>query len=634
MLRLAASRITLDSKDLALHLRRHEKRLEDGKQAKDGLLIPNAQTQHFSPRLEDVPNELWASSRTRRRRRSPPEVPIYTDEPVPRDSQAFWDRIVADAGSSARIHQEPLARLPQVTVPSAASLQNNGSVRLSIRGENEDEDEQNQGVHPTQEVLISPRSPVSESSSTPSTETLSHRSQFSLPSLDGEENRLQMRPRQRSSEQTELYSSAKEENGSDVTLENRQSRSPVEDSIDPQSPWANQMDLDGPSDVAPSLQHHRSTSSLQDPEPGSVGMPFGAQARKAELAASRNTASMTEGPLPYTESRDFSLSSQTRYTDPPPVQHIRIRSGTLPRSQLYISEAAASSSPDKHRPSPAGPKDAGPADESYLLPVPRRREREKRRGQSSFHITSDASATPSTPPGSTYRHPSSSPYLRSSLSRSSHSSSTYPNGMSPHSRHSSSIELPYPPPNPLRRPYEPFRLPFRAVSRTSSTNAPFPPNYTPADENGRYPSSPYLPSTPPRSLSTTSIATAPTRISIYNDDHSPTAQPQTPVGLPRHGIPPMPLQNPFFTAPARAGSRIRQGAAGWLHSAFATPSRAERGREVEGWTGRRGQENASVEIEAQRRERRERVEEEVEEGSMGTGRTRSGRAWRMSDWEQ
>ncbi|KAL9017698.1 MAG: hypothetical protein Q9185_004973 [Variospora sp. 1 TL-2023] len=575
MLRLAASRITLDSKDLALHLRRHEKRLEDGKQAKDGLLVPNAQTQHFSPRLDDVSNELWGSSRTRRRRRSPPEVPIYTDEPVPRDSQAFWDRIVADAGSSARIHQEPLARLPQVTVPSATSLENNGSVRLSIRGENEDEDEQNQGVHPTQEVLISPRSPVSDSSSTPSTETLSHRSQFSLPSLDGEENRLQLRPRECSFEQTELYSSAKEDNDSDITLENRQSRSPVGDSIDPQSLWANQMDLDGPSDVAPRLQHHRSTSSLQDPEPASVGMPFGAQARKAELAASRNTASMTEGPLPYTESRDFGLSSQTRYTDPPPAQHIRIRSGTLPRSQLYISEAAASSPPEKHRPSPAGPKDAGPADESYLLPVPRRREREKRR------------------------------------------------------------ELPYPPPNPLRRPYEPFRLPFRAVSRTSSTNAPFPPNYTPADENGRYPGSPYLPSTPPRSLSTTSIATAPTRISIYNDDHSPTAQPQTPVGLPRHGIPPMPLQNPFFTAPARAGSRIRQGAAGWLHSAFATPSRAERGREVEGWTGRRGQENASVEIEAQRRERRERVEEEEEEErSMGTGRTRSGRAWRMSDWEQ
>lgn len=615
MLRLAASRITLDSKDLALHLRRHEKRLEDGKQAKDGLLIPNAQRQHFSPRLEDVPNESWGSSRTRRRRRSPPEIPIYTDEPVPRDSQAFWDRIVADAGSSARIHQEPLARLPQVIVPSAASLENNGSVRLSIRGENENEDEQNQSVHPTQEVLISPRSPVSESSFTPSTETLSDRSQLSL-------------------EQTELYLSAKEDSDSDVTLENRQSRSPVGDSIDPQSPWANQMDLDGPSDVGPSLQHHRSTSSLQDPEPGSVGMPFGAQARRAELAASRNTASMTEGPLPYTEPRTFNLSSQTRYTDPAPAQHIRTRSGTLPRSQLYISEAAASSSPDKHHLSPAGPKEVGPADESYLLPVPRRREREKRRGQSSFHITSDASATPSTPPGSTYRHPSSSPYLRSSLSRSSHSSSTYPNGLSPHSRHSSSIELPYPPPNPLRRPYEPFRLPFRAVSRTSSTNAPFPPNYTPADENGRYPGSPYLPSTPPRSLSTTSIATTPTRISIYNDDHSPTAQPQTPVGLPRHGIPPMPLQNPFFTAPARAGSRIRQGAAGWLHSAFATPSRAERGREAEGWMGRRGQENASVEMEAQRRERRERVVEEEEEGSMGTGRTRSGRAWRMSDWEQ
>ncbi|KAI4286319.1 MAG: hypothetical protein L6R35_004429 [Caloplaca aegaea] len=449
MLRLAASRITLDSKDLALHLRRHEKRLEDGKQAKDGLLIPNAQRQHFSPRLEDVPNESWGSSRTRRRRRSPPEIPIYTDEPVPRDSQAFWDRIVADAGSSARIHQEPLARLPQVIVPSAASLENNGSVRLSIRGENENEDEQNQSVHPTQEVLISPRSPVSESSFTPSTETLSDRSQLSL-------------------EQTELYLSAKEDSDSDVTLENRQSRSPVGDSIDPQSPWANQMDLDGPSDVGPSLQHHRSTSSLQDPEPGSVGMPFGAQARRAELAASRNTASMTEGPLPYTEPRTFNLSSQTSYTSQKQPPQVRLT------SIIYLQ-----------------------------------------------------------------------------LDRKKWDRLTK-------------------------------AICYRCLEGVNEKNA----------------------------------------------------VPQTPVGLPRHGIPPMPLQNPFFTAPARAGSRIRQGAAGWLHSAFATPSRAERGREAEGWMGRRGQENASVEMEAQRRERRERVVEEEEEGSMGTGRTRSGRAWRMSDWEQ
>ncbi|KAL9014160.1 MAG: hypothetical protein Q9173_001174 [Seirophora scorigena] len=621
MLRLAATRITLDHKDTALHVRRHEKRMEDCRQA-----TSNPQSHPSSPRFHDIPNEFWPPS-SRTRRPSPQESPIYSDEPVPRDSQAFWDRIIADAGSSATVHHQSLARSPQVIVPSAASLENNGSVRLSIRGENEDEDEQNQSNHSIQEPLVSPRSPVSESSSTPSPEVQSSGSQSSLPSLDRQENRLRTQPRQRSLEQTEPYSSAKEDTDSDVTLVNRLSRSPVRESFDRDSPWASQMDLDGPSDAAPSLQHHRSASSLQDPEPGSVGMPFRAQARRAELAASRSAASRTNEPLSGTELRNSS-SGQTRYADPQPAQHIRTRSGGLQRSRLYISEAAASSSPDKRQLSPPRSDDAGPADEGYLLPVPRRRERHKHRSQSYSHIASDASATPCSPQGSIHHHPTSSPYHRSNVSHSNHSSSSYPYGMSPHSRHDSSVELPYTSPNPLRRTFEPHAPPFRVASRTPSTNAPFPPDYAPADENGRYSGSPYLPSTPSRSLSSPNIAATPSRISIYNDNQSPSAQPQTPIGLPRHGIPPMPMQNPFFTAPVRAGARIRQGAAGWLHSAFATPSRAERRREVGGWARRHEQENVGVDVEAQRRERIE------EEERLRTGHTRSGRAWRMSDWER
>ncbi|KAL8762591.1 MAG: hypothetical protein Q9184_001445 [Pyrenodesmia sp. 2 TL-2023] len=624
--------------------------------------------------------------------RSSEESPIFSDEPVPRDSQAFWDRIVADAGTSARLHQQPLARSPQVIVPSNTFLENNGSIRLSVRGEDEHEHEQAQrldlGSPP--EMLTSPRSPVSDVSET-STEVEPHMTSLLLLSLDRVENDSHTRQsRQSSSEPSD--SSAKTGVGSHATLGNHPFKSLVSRGVSPQGPWPSQMDVDGPSDTAPSLQHYRSTSSLHDPDPASVGMPFGAQARKAELAASRN-ASMADS----TARMEFRVLTpgalQAEYTRAQPTQHNRTRSGGFQRSRLYISEAAASSSPDKRPRSPAESRDE--PDKLNLLSLPpRRRKRYKQRSETYSYVASEASeattaqiesshsalatnnpfevsrdgnlqsepcnaggnlgaygdytlSLPTRPirdhtnssfssPGNSQQHqPFSSPYSGSNLAHSRHSSSTYLHGRSPHSHNASSIELPYITntsthisPNPLRRPFEPLPRVFSVGPRTPSASAAsaFAPNTPAADENGRHPGSPYILSTPPRSVSATSIQQTPTRLSIYNDSLPPNMQPQTPLGLPRNGLP---LQNPFFTAPARGGSRITSRAAGWLHSAFATPSRVERGEEIVSWERNNEQENVGVDVEAARLERRrERMEEQ-----RSMRRSGSGRGWRMSDWE-
>ncbi|KAL8925565.1 MAG: hypothetical protein Q9208_003456 [Pyrenodesmia sp. 3 TL-2023] len=689
MLRLASTRITLDSSDLQWHICRHEKRLaklEEEKPVTDVLTEPSGQPQSPGPRHEHP---------SRTRQRSPDEIPIFSDEPVPRDSQAFWDRIVADAGTSARLHQRPLARSPQVIVPSNTFLENNGSIRLSVRGEDEDEDEQPQrhDLGSPQELLTSPRSPVSDASET-STEIESRLTPLELPSVDRDQNHSQP-PQSRQSSLERFDSSAKTEVESDATLDNHPFTSPVSRGVNPQALWPSQMDVDGPSDTAPSLQHHRSTSSLQDPDPGSVGMPFGAQARKAELAASRK-ASMADSAARVDSRVSMPGALQAGYTGDQPMQHNRTRSGGFQRSRLYISEAAASSSPDKRPRSPIESRDE--PDKLNLLSLPpRRRKRYKQRSETYSYVASEASEattariessqsalatnnpfevsrdgnlqpepfnaggdvgtygdyTLSSPPGliryytnssfsspgnSQHHQPLSSPYSGSNLSGSRHSSSTYPHGMSPYSRNASSIELPYVPnasthisPNPLRRPFEPLPRVFSVGPRTPSATAAsaFAPNTPTADENGRHPGSPYIPSTPPRSVSATSIQQTPTRLSIYNDSLPAYVQPQTPLGLPRNGLP---LQNPFFTAPARAGSRITSRAAGWLHSAFATPSRVERGEEIVSWERSNEQENVGVEVEAARLERRrERVERMEEERRMG--RSGSGRGWRMSDWE-
>ncbi|KAI4125875.1 MAG: hypothetical protein LQ338_004040 [Usnochroma carphineum] len=615
MLRLASTRLTLDSSDVSWHVRRHERRLaklKAGKPARVSTDRPIAKPQTPEPRHEHFADELPKRSKTRA---SPEHIPIYSDEPVPRDAQAFWDHILAEAASSGRVHQEPLARSPRVIVPSDTFLENHASVHLSIRGENGDEQDQARNNGPLQELLISPRSPVSDISE-PSTEIRSRLSPLSLPSLDGDENHHQSQSRQSSSEQLDAYSSTKQH----IETEHGPDSHPFMSRQESESQWINQMDGDGPSDAAPSLHHHRSPSSLQDPEPGSVGMPFGAQARRAELAASRNMSGSD------------------------PTQPRRTHSWGLQRSRLYISEVAASSSPDKHPKTPGQLNDQVPHNEAGLLSLPpRRRKGYKRRSETYSLVASEASTThaesmqaifasnnpfnptgdrnsPTEPvdlvssPGSVQHHqPTSSPYQRSSMSHPSHSSPTYPNGMSFHSRNSSSIELPYMPnasihetPNPLRRPFERLPIPFSASSRIQSTNAALPPNTPTADENDCYPSSPYIPRTPPRSISSTSMTATPTRISIYDDSLPAYFQPQTPIGLPRNGLPRMSLQNPFFTAPARAGTRSGRGVTGWLYSAFATPSRVERRREVGVWRGRDEQENVSVEVEAERMERRER----------------------------
>ncbi|KAI4200676.1 MAG: hypothetical protein LQ346_002338 [Caloplaca aetnensis] len=680
MLRLASTRITLDSSDVRWHVHRHEKRLARLEEEKPATDVPgesSSQPQSPRPRHEHP---------LRTRQRSPDEIPIYSDEPVPRDSQAFWDRIVADAGTPARLHQQSLARSPQLIVPSNSFLENNGSVRLSVRGENEDDEAQSHDLDSLQELSISPRSPVSDASET-LTEVESHLPARSLPSLDREEDRPQpLQSHQSSSEHSD--SSAKTEVGSDATLDSHPFRSPKNRGLNSQAPWFGQMDVDGPSDAAPSRQHHRSTSSLQDPEPGSFGMPFGAQARKAELAASRNAS------VAHSRISIPSASSQAQYTGDHSVQHSRTRSGGFQRSRLYISEAAASSSPDKRPRSPAASRDE--PDELNLLSLPpRRRNKYKQRSETYSYVASEASEaatariespqfalatdnpfevsrdrnlqaepsnaggnvrayddyTLSSPPGPIHYHSNSSfssprntqryqttssRYSGSNLSHSRHSSSTYPHDTSPYSRNASSMELPYianasthTSPNPLRRPFDPLPRLFSGGPRTPSATAAFAPNMPAADENGRQPSSPYIPSTPTRSLSATSVQQTPTRLSIYNDSLPAHVQPQTPVGLPRNGLP---LQNPFFTAPARAGSRITSRAAGWLHSAFATPSRVERGADIVNWERSNEQENVGVEVEAARLERRmERMERMEDERRMR--RSGSGRGWRMSDWE-
>ncbi|KAL9031101.1 MAG: hypothetical protein Q9196_000836 [Gyalolechia fulgens] len=685
MLRLASTSISLTSSDLDWHARRHEQRLETLKKGRLSSKVaegPDIQSQSPGPCRQDIAND--SSSLSRPGHGAADETPIYSDEPVPRNSQAFWDSILADAGTSTRVHQTSLARSPQVVVPSDSFLENNGSVKLSIRDTNEDDQLPAPSGNDPAELLLSPTSPDSDRESAAATEIHSRLSPLSLPSLDGDENYQQDQSHRSSIESLDLQSSIRQDASIDIEAP------PKERGPGSQHAWANQMDVDGPSDDAPSLRHFSSISSLQDPEPGSIGMPFGAQARKAELAASRNVSA----------ARSIAISSVSRaqsgmldqYVQDGYAQaHVRTRSGGLPRSRLYISEAAASSSQERSTPALVYEE---ALDQGDILYSPRRRCRKPYRRRSDtnsltaseestrrtriatalastnpfgsspygyshtlpsgsrsaltteeqYAIGSSPASTPrtahdffSSPRRILHQHPGSSPYYSPSLSQSHHSSAIYPTSMSPHSRDGSSFGLPYiadtntrdnpalPRPALGRPP-----IPISPATRIPSTNSSLP--FT--DENNHHPSGTYRPSTPPppSSISTASTFRTPTRIHVYNDNLPAYSQPQTPLGLPRHGIHRASLRNPFFTAPARPGGRFRRGAADWVESAFATPSRSSRRPASGRWAGYDGQENLSIEVEAERSARR-RDEEDRRELEERRHAWREGRVEWDSDWE-
>ncbi|KAL8907178.1 MAG: hypothetical protein Q9171_005969 [Xanthocarpia ochracea] len=657
MLRLAPTRVSLTAADLDWHVRRHEKRLakvKNGEPSQATAKLP------MSPIKSPKYRPLVDSDPMPNPRHGGVLVPIYSDEPVPQnseESQPFWGGILAEVGASARSYQVSLARSPQMIISSDAFHENNGSGSLAVQGQDENDWSQEGALD---EPQISPRSPDiiplspdsnPESLTSTSTQIQSQRTAVSLPARYPDED----------SGGLQLSGSSDEELDPDFVARNitpiQSARSMEERGINSHDSRINQMDVDGSSDAGPNLHHCRSTSSLRDPEPGLVGMPFGAQARKAELAASRSAYANSSSIHSSGPTSDFSSPNralQDEYSPQHSSQHLRTRSGGLPRSRLYISEVVASSSPEKRQRSTIGSDHPVPSDEISSVPA-RVRKRYKRQESSSF-VASEASNDPASPTQSAYATenpfggpPRSSPpepmphdldYLpsspRSIQTRNHDSPSVYLNSMSARSHNNSSYSdltsydyslLP-------RQPFHPLPTPTIPTAHTSFNDVPLPFNPAPVDENVSYIRHPYAPSTPPSRSS--SITLHPTHISIYNDSLPSYSQPQTPIGLPRNGLPRMSLHNPYHTAPARPGGGPgpRRGPMVWNSDVFTTPTRAERRRGV-GFIGdgrplgrNDDQENVSVEVEAERREMRE-------QGRRGGPHWTGGslRGWRISEWE-
>lgn len=323
----------------------------------------------------------------------------------------------------------------------------------------------------------------------------------------------------------------------------------------------------------------------------------------------------------------------------------------LPRSSLYISQAAMSSSPHKGPDTTTGYSET-PASEGLLAFPPRRRKRYKPRSESYPFVSSedlDMSALPQLDgtstlqtaqadlPSLTVSYPSThdmvptpplgTPFWGNhSFSASpavtlDHEGSTDGGGSrgqaqtsyewsSPHDPYQDPVEIRsyrsfssmgshHTRTGPLhrqigtidpsisRRDLSPFAEPSvpRSARRHASPQLPLPPPFSATPRNLSWnsvlPSSSVSPQTPPSRLPSSSISPVPhsnAHIPIYNDNLSPTTQPQTPAELPRNRRPHLATQNPFNTAPARPqGLSLRnERLADW--QAFGTPTRRSSAR--------------------------------------------------------
>ena len=649
MLRVNPTQLKLEKRDLDWHIPRHKERqaqraagfqtnvskASPGRRPNDGSVpeasaTPQRAVSKFDARVD------------RKLHRNKQDFEIFSDDPVPRGSRAFWDKILAEAGTPTRIQTVPMARPAIIVEPSEEFAIDTQSMRASLESISVD------GYNGSGETQSSPNEitaiPPSESSNfTGHREINTVRMEQTLPPSGATQpspskNRLSFFSFRRKARPDRDQSSSSLDVG---RTDNRLSGS---------------MAVDGPSDGT--LSHYSGT-------PDSTSGGFGSGAHDDLYGSRSNSPTLSQaypsrngqGEVHNAEPLASAVPARSLLSPPRAIGHARNISGSHPRSSLYISEAAASSSPER---APTTPRDDNPGtfeSQGLLSQPPRRRKMYRQRSQTYSFAQSEESSNPTVPqidgqatmqaittrlpslyiseppssstsspdnpmgnsrsaahltgspdvylPSSPPEMPSSllSPYTQNiSANTQLDSSPNYlvSNNYSNLQRSLSSLASPFVPGNTYRgsSPQLPLPPPFSSTSRNVSIAEAYPPNSSTSPRTP--PQQQFSPSPPP------SVNRSPQRMPVYNDNIDRALQPQTPAGLPRRGVRAMATQNPFHTAPVRGAGRIR-ALAEW--QAFATPTRiptAGRRRNRRGsLVPLEDQENTDTIPEGERRRRRE-----------------------------
>ena len=661
MLRLNPTQLRLDARDLTWHIDRHNER-----QALRTAGLPTNQTNKTKS-----PKKYQQEARTYALPPYPfPQPPatrkqdvghkhedsILSNGPVPHGSRSFWDKVLADAGTPTRTQTISQGN-PTVIEPSDDLLEISHSSRASIEEEHSNWQDEND-----EETSYSddPRSSFRDTD-------LVTTSQWRVPTSSGSLDSARVDPSfdvDRAEEEQNLLS---EQGVKTAPAKRRLSfnnfnffRRRVTPDLDG-STEANQCrsstrkNANGRHESRSIRNRSRSVSANSSSEGDLHDGMYGSRRDRRTISASLEAYGNGGGDAEASGSKYLSndVASRSKLPVVPsstPHELTLCHASGLPRSSLYISQAATSSSPHKE-PAMTAERPETSASEGLLGLPPRRRKRYKPRSESypfvssedldistlpqfdgpstfqsnsadlpsltvSYPSTHDMAQVPTPPLGTPWDYhamgasPAGTPNHEGYTTGGSYSPSqmniewpspdesyqdpveisSYQSLSSMGSHHtrdaSSHSQMGSLNPTPSRRNLSPLAEPFipRSARRHPSTQLPLPPPFSATPRNSSFnsvlpSSSSVSPHTPPPRLTSYSVSPAPhshAHIPVYNDNLSPTTQPQTPAELSRNRRqPPFANQHLYNTAPAHAQGLLTtrdERLANW--QAFRTPTRA------------------------------------------------------------
>lgn len=398
MLRLNPTQLRLDARDLSWHIERHNER-----QSLRAAGPPNgvtSETKVLKKKQSDIRTQVSPYSFPQPSAARTAESidkhddSIISSEPVPPDSRSFWDRVLADAGTPTRTQTTSSGNVT-VIEPSDEFLESIHSSRASIEEDymnwQEDNDDETHLIDDMPAPLrdteadLHPQRPLPSSSD-------SFDSMVVDPSIDANKtDKDQNLPM----DKTAKTASAKHRlSFNNFNLFRRKVMPDLDGSleVDDHQSFANRP-ADG--HYKSHWRHGRSGSESSNSSAGGDlhdGM-YGSRRDRRTISASLEVCVDGRSGAGGTGSSHLSLDAADRsmlpITSTPQLsEDIQRHASGLPRSSLYISQAAASSSPHKIPDTETGFSGTAAAEGLLALP-PRRRRRYKPRSESYPFVSSE-----------------------------------------------------------------------------------------------------------------------------------------------------------------------------------------------------------------------------------------------------
>ncbi len=361
MLRLNPTQIRLDKRDLDWHLPRHAERQAQRsavprRDINDETKRNTSKDQRQIGFPDFLPSPSIPLSSMYIDPHNGPNSEIFSNDPVPLQDRVYWDGFFAQVGTPTTLQAAPTARAT-IVAQSNDFLNSTHSARASIELGSISMDDGSDNEQPASSDTPSELPSASDSSNSASHRgTMTAVSEEQLPSEDVGKSSSS---RQRQSWIPWRHKSNQVQDGFRALLGH------VSHSL------SGSMAVDGPSDGYSSQDRESSRSTSGDLGPDLDDGLYGSRRDRRTFSGTESREVTAEEHL---EPPTYRLPYRPASPPPRAIGHPRHVSGSHPRSSLYITEAAASSSPERR---PRTPPDYNPNAfvNQGLLSLPPRRPR-------------------------------------------------------------------------------------------------------------------------------------------------------------------------------------------------------------------------------------------------------------------